>query len=277
MSPEDPKPNHVLQGLKHLILWRNTRQTLIVFTSVLMMLVDVMAHSVISVVSMAAIAGLLASISYRTVVQLFRKWSNGGGSGAGSASGSGDSHGKQMYDVKVFEIPREEIMGLSGLAVDYFNVALNRLWVVFLVESYEDSLKFLAIMCGLNLLGDCFNGLTMLIFGERCLFETLFPTLQNKIPGHILLFTLPKLYEWYKPLIDHHFQKLQIFQNTNPKMENAGAPTEEENQESEEEMVSTEENKESMLYKVFDLLEEEHSTGCSCRDCEHQTLPIEAH
>lgn len=36
---------------------------------------------------------------------------------------------------------------------------------LLLVEKWEDSLKFLVLLCGINLLGDCFNGLTLLIFG----------------------------------------------------------------------------------------------------------------
>ncbi|KAH8250288.1 hypothetical protein KR026_010216 [Drosophila bipectinata] len=258
MISKDPKPaenpSQLLELVKHLVLWRNYRESIVVFTGILVILLDVMAHSIISVVSMAGITVLLASIGFRCVGILMRSW----------RKDVGQNQPYRMYWQPNLNIPREEVMRLAGIGVDRFNATINHLLELFLVENWERSLKFLAVMCGLNLLGDCFNGLTLLIF------------------GHVLLFTLPKLYEWYKPNIDNQIKKFQKC-----KIESAAEPKPENGETLQGEEIISYENKEStdgpMLYKVcdnaelFELLEEEHSKGCRCRDCEHQDLPIEAH
>ncbi|EDV41844.1 uncharacterized protein Dana_GF17296 [Drosophila ananassae] len=259
MISKNPKPaenpSQLLEVVKHLVLWRNYRQSLVVFTSILLLLLDVMAHSVISVVSMAGITVLLASIGYRCFVKLMRSW----------RKDVGQNQAHRLYPQANIDIPREEVMRLAGIGVDHINAAINHLLELFLIENWEESLKFLVAMCGLNLLGDCFNGLTLLMF------------------GHVFLFTLPKLYEWYKPNIDVQIQKFRKCKS----MENAAEPKPDNGDTLKGEKKISYENKEAtdgpMLYKVcdnaeiFDLLEEEHSKGCRCRDCEHQDLPIEAH
>ncbi|KAH8374608.1 hypothetical protein KR200_002004 [Drosophila serrata] len=250
-------PNKLLSAVKDLLLWRSFRLTLVVFTTIVILLLDIMAHSVISVISMAGITVLLAAVAYRCFCQ-FTKWRKGGG--------VQDEVATCMYPKVRIDIPREETMRLAGVAVDYLNICLNRLIGLILVESWEDSLKCLAILCGLNLLGDCFNGITLILF------------------VHVLLFTLPKLYEWYQPFIDAQLLKLSKFKKQNKKIpetktENPENPPEDnfaKGQYKEEE--SSESN---LLYKIsdneqlLDLLEAEHRKGCRCRDCEHQDLPIE--
>ncbi|KAH8243276.1 hypothetical protein KR032_006115 [Drosophila birchii] len=249
--------SNLFSAFKDLLLWRNSRLTLVVFTTIVILLLDIMAHSVISVFSMAGITVLLAAVAYRCFRQ-FSKWKK---------SGAQDEMTRLYPQVRI-AIPREETMRLAGVAVDYLNMGLNRMIGLILVESWEDSLKCLAIFCGLNLLGDCFNGLTLILF------------------GHILLFTLPKLYEWYQPFIDAQLQKLSKFKKQDKKT----AETKTENTENplEENLAKVQYKEEgssegNMLFKVcdneqlFDMLEEEHRKGCQCRDCEHQDLPIEAH
>ncbi|KAH8264634.1 hypothetical protein KR038_011161 [Drosophila bunnanda] len=247
--------NKLFSALWYLLLWRNFRLTLVVFTTMVILLLDIMAHSVISVISMAGITVLLAAAAYRCFCQ-FSKWKK---------SGAPDEMTCVYPQVKI-DIPREETMRVAGVAVDYLNNCLNRMIGLILVESWEDTLKCLALLCGLNLLGDCFNGITLILF------------------GHILLFTLPKLYEWYQPFIDAQLLKFSKFKKqdqktSETKTENTENPPENnfaKGQYKEEESSDT-----NMLYKVcdneklFDLLEEEHRKGCRCRDCEHQDLPID--
>ncbi|XP_044312771.1 reticulon-1-A [Drosophila rhopaloa] len=234
--------------LSDLLLWRNFRVTLIVFTSVLLLLLDVMSHSVISVVSMAGITVLLAAMGHRCFLQLWRTWKK---------DGSRDPISRWYPQVKI-DIPREETMRLAGTAVTYLNKMLNRLLGLFLVDKWEDSLKFLALLCGVNLLGDCLNGLTMLLF------------------GHLFIFTLPKLYELYKPLIDAQVRK---FGKCKPQEKNEVENKSEKTDNFQEEYPTEvpQESQESGDGNILYLLEEEHRKGCRCRDCEHQDLPIEAH
>ncbi|KAH8337282.1 hypothetical protein KR059_005527 [Drosophila kikkawai] len=238
--------------VKDLLLWRNFRLTLIVFTTVVILLLDIMAHSVISVISMAGITVLLAAVAYRSFCQ-FSKW---------RTSGVQDEVRRLYPQVKI-DIPREETMRLAGVAVDHLNKGFNRIIGLILVESWEDSLKCLAMLCGINLLGDCFNGITLILF------------------GHILLFTLPKVYEWYQPLIDAQLQKFCKFKKQDKKTpETMTGNTDNLAKMQRKAEKSSDAN---MFYKVceneklFDLLEEEHRKGCQCRDCEQQDLPIEAH
>ncbi|KAH8280910.1 hypothetical protein KR054_004021 [Drosophila jambulina] len=260
MNSKTSKPveaNKLFAAVQDLLLWRNSRLTVVVFTTVMILLLDIMAHSVISVISMAGITILLAAVAYRCFRQ-FSKWRKNGA----------QDEVTRMYPQVRIDIPREEAMQLAGVAVDYLNKGLNRVIGLILVESWEDSLKCLAMLCGLNLLGDCFNGITLILF------------------GHILLFTLPKLYEWYQPFIDDQLEKFSKFKKHDKKTpetktENTENPPE--NNLAKVQYKEEESTESNMLYKVcdneqlFDLLEEEHRKGCRCRDCEHQDLPIEAH
>ncbi|KAH8343944.1 hypothetical protein KR084_002203 [Drosophila pseudotakahashii] len=256
-SRNDEDSSQLLLKLKDLLLWRNCRVTLIVFAGILLLLLDVMTHSVISVVSMAGITILLAAIGHRLLMQFLRAWKK---------DGSNDQISRLYPHVKI-EIPQEDTIRLAGKAVIYLNSILNRLMGLFLVEKWEDTWKFLVLLCGINLLGDCFNGLTLILI------------------GHVCIFSLPKLYEWYKPIIEVQVRKFRMCkQKQKDEPETADEKTEyvEEEYPPEELYESQESNEGSMLYKVcdneqiLDLLEAEHRQGCRCRDCEHQELPIEA-
>ncbi|XP_017052990.1 reticulon-1-A [Drosophila ficusphila] len=257
-SKNDEESSQLFKDLKDLLLWRNWRSTLIVFTSVLILLLDVIAHSVISVVSMAGITVVLAAIGHRLIMQFLWSWKRD----------VSKDHISRLYPQVNIDIPREEAMRLAGMAVIHLNWILNRLLRLCLVEKWEDTLKFLAMLCGINLLGDCFNGLTLLLF------------------AFVLMFTLPKLYEMYKPIVDAQIGK---FYKCKQQMEKV-PESQDENKMSTEKEYPTEmpnkarESKEgTVLYEVcnneqlLDLLEEEHRKGCRCRDCEQDDLPIEAH
>ncbi|XP_017081858.1 reticulon-1-A [Drosophila eugracilis] len=248
--------SQLLLSLKDLFLWRNIRITLITFTSILLLLLDIMVHSVISVLSMAGITILLAAIGHRLLMQLWKAWKK-------------DINHKQITrlypNVKV-ELSREEATKLAEMTVFHINSILNRMIGLFLVEKWEDTFKLLVLLCGINLLGDCFNGLTLLTF------------------GHISIFTLPKLYEWYKPMIDAQVRKFRKnkLQEKNEQKSITEKPQFEEYPSKENDEIQ-ESNNSNILYNVcnnerlLDLLEAEHRKGCRCRDCEHQDLPIEAH
>ncbi|XP_043655449.1 reticulon-1-A [Drosophila teissieri] len=250
--------SQIFMYLKNLLLWRDCRKTLMVFTGILLLLLDVMVHSVISVISMAGITVLLAAIGYRLLMQFWRIWKKDGNK----------DHISSFYPHVKIDIPREEILHLAGKAVFHLSSILNRMIELLLVEKWEDSLKFLVLLCGINLLGDCFNGLTLLIF------------------GHVFIFTLPKLYESYKPLVDVQIRKLRNCKNDKSNIVEAKAEKTDCIQKeypSESPYEGQESTEGKMLYKVCDneqllsLLEEEHRKGCRCRDCEHRDLPIEAH
>ncbi|XP_016935461.4 reticulon-1-A [Drosophila suzukii] len=251
---KDDDSSQLLLGLKDLLLWRNYRITLVVFTSILLLLLDVMVHSVISVVSMAGITVLLAAFGHRLLMQFLKAWKK---------DGSNDQILRLYPQVKI-EIPREDTIRLAGKAVHYLNSTLNRMMELFLVEKLEDSLKLFALLCGINLLGDCFNGLTLMLI------------------GHVSIFTLPKLYEWYKPIIDVQVRKFRkCKQKDVPEAKDEKPEYVEEEYPPESPYESQDSNEGSMLYKVcdneqlLDLLEAEHRKGCRCRDCEHEELPIE--
>ncbi|XP_016953809.1 reticulon-1-A [Drosophila biarmipes] len=253
---KDDDSSQLLLSLKDLLLWRNCRITLIVFTSILLLLLDVTVHSVISVVSMAGITILLAAFGHRLLMQLLKAWKK---------EGSHDQSLRLYAQVKI-EIPREDAIRLAGKAVHYLNSILNRMMGLFLVEKLEDSLKLFVLLCGINLLGDCFNGLTLILI------------------GHVFIFTLPKLYASYKPIIDvqvRKFRKCKQKEDDTPETKGEKSEYVEEVYPTQSLYENQDSNEGSMLYKVcdneqlLDLLEAEHRKGCRCRDCEHQELPVE--
>ncbi|XP_002038708.2 reticulon-3-B [Drosophila sechellia] len=241
--------SQLFMDLKNLLLWRNGRKTLIVFTGILLLLLDVMVHSVISVISMVGITVLIAAIGHRLLVQFWSIWKKDGNK----------DQILRFYPHAKIEIPREETLYLAGKAVSHLNLILNRMIELLLVEKWEDSLKFLVLLCGINLLGDCFNGWTLLIF------------------GHLFIFTVPKLYESYKPFVDVQIRKFRKCQRdksnvVEPKAENPICIQKECPPESPYEGEESKEGK--VLYEACDN-EPVHKV-CRCPDCEHGYLPIEA-
>ncbi|KAH8411155.1 hypothetical protein KR222_008798 [Zaprionus bogoriensis] len=172
-------------GLKQLLLWKNWRKTALVFSLILMLLLDIASNSIISVVSVAGVLVLLTSISYWCFVWGMRKL----------RKSNKVEHPYQSYLEIDFNISEDAAVQLARLFVFKVNPILKRLSSFFLVEDLFDSIKFLMFLCGLNVVGDYTNGITLIVV------------------GFILIFTLPKFYEWKKPFIDMQLQHLQRLKN----------------------------------------------------------------
>ncbi|XP_068155860.1 reticulon-3 [Drosophila tropicalis] len=238
--------NSLFIELENLLLWRNWQKSAIIFMGILLVLVDIVFHSVISVVSMTCITMLLISIGYRCYDHLMQSWNKT----------ESMEHPYRCFLEMDFSISREKAMYVVCLIVDNLNILLLKCRSLFFVENIWDSCKLLLALCGINLLGDCFNGITLVVL------------------AYILIFTLPKLYEWNKVIVDTHLEKFLQMQSNDSHLKEENLAQE----------AVIEPTTEQNLYKVcdnmelFELLVEEHGDGCCCRDCQDiESIPIEAH
>ncbi|KAH8260889.1 hypothetical protein KR044_000017 [Drosophila immigrans] len=186
--------------LMQLLLWRNWRKTAIFFCLSLVMLLDIASNSIISVVSVLGVFIVLVSISYCCYVWGMRKL----------RKSSIVDHPHQRYLETDVTISEENAAHLARLIVVKLNPILCQLRSFFLIEDLMDSLKFMLALCALNVLGDFVNGMTLLVI------------------GFVLLFTLPKLYEWKKPMIKNQLKHLQCLKNrllSTKKKSHSSAPT----------------------------------------------------
>ncbi|KAM8708443.1 hypothetical protein ACLKA7_015421 [Drosophila subpalustris] len=187
-------------ALKQLLLWHNWPKTALFFFVILMVLLDIASNSIISVISVAGVLILLISICYCCYVWGMRKLRK---------SNTVD-HPYQSYLETDLSISEESAAHLARLVVVKLNPILLKLRSLFLIEDLLDSLKLLVTLCGLNVVGDYINGMTLLVL------------------GFILVFTLPKLYEWKKPMIDMQLKHLQRLKNRlfcSKKKTHSSAPT----------------------------------------------------
>ncbi|XP_062134354.1 reticulon-3-B [Drosophila sulfurigaster albostrigata] len=183
-----------------LILWRNWRKTSFVFLLMLMILMDIASNSIISVVSVFGVLIVLISMSYCCHIWGMRKLSK---------SHIMDHPYQNFLETDV-SISEESAARLARLIVIKVNPILCQLRSLILIEDFVDSLKFLIALCGLNVLGDYINGMTMVLI------------------GFVMLFTLPKLYEWKKPFINNQFKHLQQLKTrlfATKKKSHSSAPT----------------------------------------------------
>ncbi|KAH8372298.1 hypothetical protein KR093_010973 [Drosophila rubida] len=183
-----------------LLLWRNWRKTALIFFLTLMIILDIASNSIISVVSVVGVLIVLISISYCCYIWGMRKL----------RKSSIMDHPYQRYLETDVSISEEAAARLARLVVIKVNPMLGHLRAFFLIEDLVDSLKFLVVLCGLNVLGDYVNGMTLLLI------------------GFVLLFTLPKVYEWKKPMINNQLKHLQGFKTrllSTKKKTHSSAPT----------------------------------------------------
>ncbi|XP_022219113.2 uncharacterized protein LOC111071879 [Drosophila obscura] len=175
-TQEDQGAGQLQMELKKLVLWRNIPRTMFVFTSILILLVDIMNHSAISVVSMLGITVILGATGYRVFVEVMELWNR---------RNNEEEYYSYRFDVLLTcNIPQEETMRLAGVAVAKLNAFVNKMIELLLMKDLCESFKLLAGLFFINMLGDYFNVTTLLLI------------------GHILLFTLPKLYELRKTSFD---------------------------------------------------------------------------
>lgn len=147
-------------GIKALLLWHNWRKTALVFFVMLMLLLDIAANSIISVMSVVGILMLLASISYWCLVWGIRKL----------RKSNTIEHPYQNYLEIDFNISEEAAVQLARLFVIKLNPIIKRVRTLFLVEDFLDSLKLLVLLCVFNVVGDYTNGITVIVVG-KCTFS----------------------------------------------------------------------------------------------------------
>ncbi|EDW70693.1 uncharacterized protein Dvir_GJ11400 [Drosophila virilis] len=182
-----------------LLLWHNWRKTALFFCLMLTLLLDMASNPVISVVSVAGAIAISISICYSCYVWAMRKL----------RKSSAVEHPLKRYLDMDVTISKETAEHLAYVLALKLNPILLRLRSLFLVEDLLDSLKLLMMLCGLNIVGDYVNGMTILVL------------------AFVLLFTLPKLYEWKKKTINKKLQQLQLFKNQllTPKCKINAVPT----------------------------------------------------
>ncbi|BFF89530.1 uncharacterized protein DMAD_08270 [Drosophila madeirensis] len=272
---EDLRTGQMLQELKDLVLWRNFSRTMLVFTSILILLVDIMQHSAISVVSMLGIAVILVALGYRFFVEVMELWNR--------RNNEEEYYSYRFSVLMTCNIPQEEVMHLTGVAVVKLNAFVNKMIELLLVKDLHESLKLLAILCFINMMGDYFNVMTLLLF------------------GHVLLFTLPNLYELKKTGFNALLIKMGVVQiqeeqqetvyavlegeeaeqpicESEPLAEDAAPPSREPNVEDPKEEPLKEQNLVSNLegfskmkkpdLKFLAMFEEVHDPDCSCAECD---------
>lgn len=120
----------------------------------------------------------------------------------------------QSYIEIDLQISEEAAVQLTRLFIIKLNPIVKRLYLLFLVDDFLDSLKFLLLLGVLNIVGDYTNGISVIIVGKCSFFLLLssWNTCNSLHQGFILIFTLPKFYDCKKPFIDmqiQHFQRLK--------------------------------------------------------------------
>jgi hypothetical protein len=160
-------------GIESLIYWRDVKKSGVVFGSGLALLLALSYCSLISVfayVSLLALAGTIAFRIYKNILQAIQKTSEG--------------HPFKDYLDLDITLSQDRIQQVTTTAVTHVNAALTELRRLFLVEDLVDSIKFGVVLYCLTYVGAIFNGMTLMIL------------------GFIGLFSLPKVYETNKTVID---------------------------------------------------------------------------
>ncbi|ODN04255.1 Reticulon-3 [Orchesella cincta] len=160
-----------------LVYWRDPKKSGVVFGSIFVVLLALTLLSLISVVaytSLAVLSGAFAFRVYKSVLQAVQK--------------TQDGHPFKEYLDLDIAIPSEKAQELSNAIINYFNNAVVQLRRLFLVEDLVDSAKFGVVLYLLTYIGGWFNGLTLLIL------------------GFVALFSLPKVYETNKTVIDQYIE-----------------------------------------------------------------------
>lgn len=106
-------------------------------------------------------------------------------------------------------LSQERVQQVSTVAVSHLNAAVTELRRLFLVEDLVDSIKFGVLLYCLTYVGALFNGMTLIILCKFCVFSEIWSNITNKassfITAFIALFSLPKVYETNKTVIDAQF------------------------------------------------------------------------
>lgn len=163
------------EGLESLIYWRDVKKSGIVFGTGLAVLIAMSLFSLISVFSYASLLVLFGTVAfriYKNVLQAVQKTSEG--------------HPFKEYLDFDLTLSQERVQELTTVAVAHVNALLTELRRLFLVEDLVDSIKFGVELYCFTYIGAIMNGMTCVII------------------AFIALFTLPKVYENNKQLIDSY-------------------------------------------------------------------------
>jgi hypothetical protein len=161
--------------MSELVYWRDPKKSGVVFGAIAVILIALTCLSLISVVaytSLLLLTGTFAFRVYKTVMQMIQKTDEG-------------HPFKEYLDLDV-TFSGEKAQELSNAIINYTNTAILKLRRLFLVEDFVDSAKFGVFLYVLTYIGGWFNGLTLIIL------------------GFIALFSLPKVYETNKTVIDQY-------------------------------------------------------------------------
>uniref|UniRef100_A0A3B5AU37 Reticulon n=1 Tax=Stegastes partitus TaxID=144197 RepID=A0A3B5AU37_9TELE len=162
-------------SVKDLIHWRDPKKSGLVFGLSMLLLLSLAAFSVISVASYLLLALLCVTITfriYKSVVQAVQK--------------SNEGHPFKALIDKDVSIPPETFRKHVDASLTYINRALKQMSRLFLVEDLVDSLKLAVVMWLLTYVGAVFNGITILILGNKHVFyEISFFSLQTQIDQYI--------------------------------------------------------------------------------------------
>jgi len=161
--------------VSELVYWRDPKKSGAVFGAVLVVLIALSCLSLISVVaytSLAVLSGTFAFRVYKAVLQAIQKTNEG-------------HPFKEFLDLDI-TFSSDKATELSNAILNYANSGLLKLRRLFLVDDFVDSFKFGIFLYFLTYIGGWFNGLTLIILGA------------------IALFSLPKVYETNKTVIDQY-------------------------------------------------------------------------
>ncbi len=156
-----------------LLVWRNPRDSAVVFGTVAVVLVALRYVSAVSVIGNCALGLLSAAMAfriYRSVLSAVNKTNEGN-----------PFRGLLEMDCRVSQ---DQSRNVANAVAGYINCLLATLKRVFLVESVLDSVKFAVAMYVLIVLGRWMNGLTLLSI------------------IWVKMFTLPKFYKDNQKTID---------------------------------------------------------------------------
>ncbi|KAK1154882.1 reticulon-4 isoform X1 [Acipenser oxyrinchus oxyrinchus] len=162
-------------SVRDLIYWRDVKMSGTVFGVTLLLLLSLAAFSVVSVLSYLLLALLAVTISFRvfkSVVQAVQK--------------SDEGHPFRAYMEKDISLSSESFSRYVDTGLGHCNCVLKQLSRLFLVEDLVDSLKLAVFMWLMTYVGAVFNGITLLII------------------AHVLVFSIPVVYEKYKSPIDRY-------------------------------------------------------------------------
>ncbi|XP_053204724.1 reticulon-1-like [Panonychus citri] len=158
-----------------LLYWRDLKKSGVVFVGGLLLLLSLACCSIISVIANGSLLILGSTLAYRiysNIMQAVQKTDEG--------------HPFKQY-IEMDIIPSEEkVHELVDKTLKHLNVILLKLKSIFLVEDIVDSIKyFIAFWC-LTYVGAWFNGMTLVTM------------------MYLGLFSVPKVYEMNKTVIDGH-------------------------------------------------------------------------